>query len=458
MVKRELKLFHPGRVVFFLACVLAEMAPVADHGMVYAKADAVLAANTQVSGIDEKGNLALRQVLQLVLQNNPELAAFSKEIEAREGTKLQAGLFSNPELSIEAEDINSSNKSIQKFATFRISQLIELGGKRSARMNVAALGQELASQAYAAKRLEIIARTASAFIDVLENQEQVSVMEDTLHLVQAAMESVVKRVEAGKAPPMEAIRSKVALSTANIELEQARRNLTAARVKLALLWGESEPRFNQTLGELESFVEIPRFDQLVKYLENNPLVLQSLKNVAQREAMVELEKTRKIPDITVGAGVRRYLETDDTTAVLNMSIPIPIFNRNQGNELEARQRLNKAIDERMSVELQLRTEFTRNYESLLAARNEIKVLHDEVLPGAQNAFEITNRGYQLGKFSFLEMLDAQRAFFQNRILYVRALANYQRLVNAIEQLIATPLADSAKDSTRLDNQGKERIQ
>ncbi|KIO47836.1 TolC family protein, partial [Nitrosospira sp. NpAV] len=128
---------------------------------------------------------------------------------------------------------------IQKLTTFRISQLIELGGKRSARINVAALGQELASQAYTAKRLEIIARTASAFVDVLENQAQVNVLEDTLHLVQAAMESVVKRVEAGKAPPMEAIRSQVALSTANIELEQARRNLIATRTKLALLWGES---------------------------------------------------------------------------------------------------------------------------------------------------------------------------------------------------------------------------
>ena len=459
-VKRRPGSFHPGGVIFFLAFVLTGMMSIQNYGVALANA-AALTADVQAGGISEKGDLTLQQVLQLVLQNNPELSAFSREIAAHEGTKLQAGLFNNPEFSIEAEDINSSNSAIQKFATFRISQLIELGGKRPARMNVATLGQELAAQAHAAKRLEIIARTASAFVDVLENQAQVSVMDDTLHLVQVAMETVVKRVEAGKAPPMEAIRSKVALSTASIELEQARRSLSSARTKLALLWGEAEPRFDRVLGELESFVEIPEFDQLVKRLEENPVVRQSLKNVAQREAMVELEKARKIPDITVDAGIRRYLGTDDTTAVVGMSIPIPIFNRNQGNELEARQRLNKAMDERTSVELQLRTEFVRNYENLLAARNEIRVLHDEVLPGAQNAFEITNRGYQLGKFSFLEMLDAQRTFFQNRILYVRALANYQRLVNTIEQLIAAPLADlatSATDSTRLNNQGKEHNQ
>ena len=444
--------------MFCLGYLLAGVILVSGNGMAFAVEDTALAMDAKASNINGKDELTLRQALQLVLQKNPELAAFSKEIAAYEGTKLQAGLFNNPEFSIEAEDINSSRNDIQKFTTFRISQLIELGGKRPARVSVATLGQEVADQAFAAKRLEIIARTASAFVDVLENQEQVSVMNDTLHLVQVAMETVVKRVEAGKSPPMEAIRSKVALSTASIELEQARRNLSAARTKLTLLWGEAEPQFSQVLGELESFVEIPEFNQLVNRLEGNPIVLQSLKNIAQREAMVELEKAKKIPNITVDAGVRRYLGTDATTAVVGLTIPIPVFNRNQGNELEARQRLNKAMDERASVELQLRTEFARNYENLLAARNEIRVLHDEVLPGAQNAFEITNRGYQLGKFSFLEMLDTQRAFFQSRILYVRALANYQRLINTIEQLIAAPLANSTEDFTRLNNQGKERNQ
>ncbi len=401
------------------------------------------------SSAGDGSELTLYQALQFVLQKNPELAAFSSEIRAFEGTKLQAGLFRNPEFSIEAEDINSSNSAVQRFTTFRISQLIELGGKRPARVNVATLGQELADQAYAAKRLEIIARAANAFIDVLENQAQVRVVDDTVRLSRAALEAVARRVEAGKASPMEEIRSKVAFSTVNIELEQARRGLAAARARLALLWGETEPQFGQALGKLESFIEIPTFEQLIKRLEKNPVILQSIKNIAQREAVVELEKARRIPDITLGAGIRRYLGVDSTTALLDMSIPIPVFNRNQGNELEARHRLNKAVDERMAVELQLRTEFIRTYENLLAARNEIGILRDEVLPGARNAFEITNRGYQLGKFSFLEMLDAQRAFFQNRILYVRALANYQRLINTIEQLVAAPLDESAMDSTGL---------
>ncbi len=66
-------------------------------------------------------------------------------------------------------------------------------------------------------------------------------------------------------------------------------------------------------------------------------------------------------------------------------------------------------------------------------------MRDEIIPAARSAFEVTNKGYELGKFGFLEVLDAQRTLFQNQVLYVRALANYQRLVNEIERLIAAPI-------------------
>ena len=73
------------------------------------------------------------------------------------------------------------------------------------------------------------------------------------------------------------------------------------------------------------------------------------------------------------------------------------------------------------------------------AQNEISILHDDVLPGAKSAFDIANKGYELGRFSFLEVLDAQRTLFQNKVLYIRALTNYHRLINEIERLIASPI-------------------
>jgi cobalt-zinc-cadmium efflux system outer membrane protein len=116
-----------------------------------------------------------------------------------------------------------------------------------------------------------------------------------------------------------------------------------------------------------------------------------------------------------------------------------VFNRNQGNVREAHERLDKAIDEQLATDLRLNIQLSRTYETLLAAQNEIKVLRDDVLPGARSAFNAATIGYELGRFSFLEMLDAQRTLFQNQLLYVRSVATYQKLVNEIERLIGGPI-------------------
>ncbi|MCH9638428.1 MAG: TolC family protein, partial [Betaproteobacteria bacterium] len=82
------------------------------------------------------------------------------------------------------------------------------------------------------------------------------------------------------------------------------------------------------------------------------------------------------------------------------------------------------------------------YEALTAADNEIKMLRDEILPGAKETFSMASRGYELGRFGFLELLDAQRTLFQNQTLYLNALSNYQRLVNEIERLTAEPIENA----------------
>lgn len=170
---------------------------------------------------------------------------------------------------------------------------------------------------------------------------------------------------------------------------------------------------------------------------------RSLKNLEQRRALLTLEKARRIPDVTIGAGIRRYGSgiTNDTTALVSLSIPLPLFDRNQGNVIAAHQRVDRAIDEQATIDLQLKTLLIQAYEALVAADNEIRVLRDEVLPGARETFRMASRGYELGRFNFLELLDAQRTLFLNQTLYLTALLSYQRLVNEIERLVAEPIND-----------------
>ena len=402
---------------------------------------------------EEKRELTLRDAAFLTLQRNPELAAFGKEMRALEGATLQAGLLPNPELSVNVEnignvqpltgDINSTKavaqEVVQQITTIRIYQLVELGGKRAARVNAASLGEALAGQDYEIRRVELIARVANVFTEVLAGQERLRLAEESEQLAQRVVSAVAKRVQAGKVPPIEETRAGVAFSTTRIELEQARRDLAGARKRLTLLWGNNSPQFSKALGNLESSVALPDFETLTERVLASPMALRAMKNIEQRKALLDVEQTRRIPNLTVQAGVVHHAQLGGNTAVAAMILPLPLFDRNQGNIQQAHQRVDKAVDEQAAIELRLKTELTQAYEALAAAQRETSILRDEILPSARSAFDVTNKGYEFGKFGFLEVLDAQRTLFQNQILYVRALANYQRLINEIERLIAAPI-------------------
>jgi cobalt-zinc-cadmium efflux system outer membrane protein len=399
---------------------------------------------------EEKNDLVLRNAARLALQRNPELAAFSKEVQALKGVTLQAGLLPNPELTLFAENAGNLQKVDRSAAvgakeveqqdtTLRINQLIELGGKRAARVKAASLGEEVAEQAYEARRVDLIAQVANVFTEVLAAQEQLRLAEESQQLAQRVVNTVSKRVQSGKVPPIEETKVEVAFSATEIAMVQAQRDLATARKRLALLWGSSSPQFNKVLGNLESLVALPSFEALAERALASPMALRAMKNMEQRKAVLEVEQTRRIPNLTVMAGVLNHSQTGGTTAIAGISIPLQIFDRNQGNLHEAYQRVDKAMDEQMATELRLKSELTQAYEALIAAQNETRILRDSILPRAKSAFEVTNKGYELGKFGFLEVLDAQRTLFQNQVLYVRALANYQRFVNEIERLIAAPV-------------------
>ncbi len=397
---------------------------------------------------NERSTITLLGAVKLMLQHNPELSVVAKEANALKGITLQAGLLPNPELFFDIEDLSArTNGPGSEFVSIRIGQLIELGGKRSARSSVASLGQESMMQEYEAKRLALIAQTANLFADVLSAQEQLKLVQSRRDLAQQVMDTAKKRVFVGEAPPVEEIKSSLALATTEIELKQAQRNLNISRKQLAMLWGNSLPTFSHALGDLESFVEIPALHILEAQLLNNPQILRRKIILEQRKASLVLEEAQRIPDVTINAGVRRFTEDADTAALVGLAIPLPIFNRNQGNIMAAHERVDKATDESSALTLRLENLLIKAYEDLIAVQTEITLLRDEILPGAKSAFEVSRRGYELGKFGFLEMLDAQRTLFQNQTLYLRALTNYQYLVNEIERLIAAPID---KDSMQVD--------
>jgi outer membrane protein, heavy metal efflux system len=387
------------------------------------------------------GALTLRQALALTLTHNPELAAVSYDIRIAEARILQAKLLPNPEAQFTSENIAGSgdySNGKRSENTLLLGQLIELGGKRRARVSEAAFGRDLADFDYETKKREVFLKTAQDFIDVLAIQRRVTIDEQLVRLANDFIPVAVKRIEAGKASTLEKTRFDVALGSARIDLEQAKHDLVAARQRLASRWGSLKPRFASAVGDLDVTPATASFDALARRLPANPRLARFGAEVAQREAALAREKAAGVPDITLSAGGREINERNDTTAVVGFSVPLPLWNRNQGNIRAARERIDRADAEQAAAAAALQTELSEGYENLERARAAILILRENVLPGADDALKATTEGYEAGRFSYLDILEARRTTGAARIQYLQAITDYHKALHVIEALTADP--------------------
>ena len=258
-------------------------------------------------------------------------------------------------------------------------------------------------------------------------------------LAERVVEAVSARVRAGKVSPVEETRTRVTLASVKIEQARAVRELEAARKRLGATWGSTTPRFKTARGKLDQVLPIPTLENLIQRLTQNPDLARWVTEIAQRQATIDLEQSRAIPDLTASLGVTQFTDSNDSALVAGVSIPLPLFNRNQGNIRTAHERLTKAMEERRAAEVSVTTALNTAYQNLAAAQIEVTTLKTQILPGAQSAFNAASAGYRLGKFGFLEVLDAQRTLFGAKAQYLRALASYHQAVAEVERLIGEPV-------------------
>ncbi|CAH1071996.1 TolC family protein [Candidatus Nitrotoga sp. 1052] len=373
--------------------------------------------------------LTLKSALELAYGANAALSTAKRELEAVAGSILQAGLRPNPRVEALIEDPRPENR----LTAIYVSQSLELGGKRPARIAAAERRRDVASAELNAMRAEIRAAVMVAFFDVLVAQERFLLTQGLVELSQRATTAASKRVTAGKVSPVEETKARVAEASVRVELSQAATSLKMARKRLTAIWGNATPRFERAEGQVEALPALPALNDLTARLANSPGLARAQLEVNRRQALVEVERSLRIPDVTLSLGGRRNVDINQ--ALLGVSLPIPIFNRNQGNILEALRRTDKARDELSGTEIRLNNEIAQALERLNVARQEIEVLQQEILPGAQSAYDAATKGYIMGKFSFLEVLDAQRTLFQAKSQYLRALAEAHRSAAEIERVL-----------------------
>ena len=364
-------------------------------------------ASSTTAAFAQDESVSLSEALAKAGAESPAVEVSRAEIEVARGNQKQASLRPNPELSVEVENIAGSGmfKGLRSTEyTVSVGQRLELGGKRSARTRAASAQTNLAEIQAAIAQAELTSSVRLAFTDAVAAKSRLDfamrVVERNRELARIAK----ILVETGRDPPLRALRANAALGEAEAELEAARANEYSARLSLAALWGSQTPPVQVDTvwldgNTLEFEADLSRTLQIQ--------LVEADRNAAS--AIVSRERTNAIPDLTVSGGARRFEENGDTAFVLGASIAIPFGNRNQGS-IQAAEANVRAADARSALRLvEINREYNIARNQLGATQSRVETLNSQTLPQAEEALRLAQLGYQYGKFTLLDVLDAASA-------------------------------------------------
>jgi cobalt-zinc-cadmium efflux system outer membrane protein len=372
----------------------------------------------------------------VALVSSPELTPIAWEIRAEEARALQAGLFPNPRSDLLVENLPGSGgfqHGSQAQVTLQLSQLVELGGKRRARTEAAHRSTDVARSEYEMRRVDVLADVTGKFIDVLERQHALDLAGEAVRLGEATLRTTRFRVQAGATSPAEEKRAAIALSRSRLAEEDIRHELAVSRAALAATWGGTTARFDRVEGDLFARERTPQWEALEQRLVGSPALARQISEEQLREAEIRLAGAKRIPDLTISAGPR-WLDRAGAQAVFGFSVPLPFFDRGQAAEAEARARMGRAAAERHATEVRLRALLFRLQQELVHAGHVLDLLQKDILPETREALSIVREGFEHGRSSQLELLDAERTFVEVRREQIEAAASFHRFVLDIERL------------------------
>jgi cobalt-zinc-cadmium efflux system outer membrane protein len=375
--------------------------------------------------------------LQRALEANPRLTAAERDINIATGRKLQASVLPNPEISFDADNVFGTGPYQGTGAaeyTLQLSQLIELGGKRSARIAAGSAELETYRWQREAVRLEILSDTAIAYFNVLAAQRRIAIYDQQIAALQRLTPLLQKRVDAGASPPSEVARAQIAADLVRAERERSRATLAIARLELTTLMGGTVPDFPGVVGDLGRIGRPQPFHVLQKALQQNPQLIRFTALRAQRDAELLVARLKPIPDLRAGVAWRHFRETRDDAFRLGISIPIPLFDQNRGGVIEADQQRSKVEAEYVAAVGQLNLTLGRAYENMIAAAREIEILRTGAIPKVKQATQSMEEGYEQGRFTLLELLDMQSTATQTAVRELDALMNFHVALATIEGL------------------------
>ena len=403
-------------------------------------ATAVACASPVVAQTQRAATLTLPQALQRAASVSPRLIAADRTIGMSDGRREQARALPNPTLGLDVDNFAPGGavpgQAVE--TTLLLSQLVELGGKRDARVAAALGDYDAARLEREATRLELFSDVTLAFVSALAAQRRIALLDRHVAALDRLVPLIQRRVDAGASSPAEVTRAQVAIGFTRLERERSSLSLTQARRELAILMGSAVPDFAFVAGDFDRMPRPAPFDDVVRAIEANPQLARWTAVRARRDAELLSARLKSIPDVTASVGWRRYGDTPENALRLGVSLPIPVLDQNRGGIREAQEAAQKAEADRAINRQTLVSIVGKAHDTASSALAQLDLLRRVVLPAARRTLSTIEAGYDQGRFTALEMLDAHQKVADAELMEHAALASLHIALATIEGLIGGP--------------------
>ncbi len=398
--------------------------------------------------IEVRPGLTLDHLEKLALTHNPTIGGAGALVMQQQGVLKQAGLYPNPTVGYVRSDPDQSGKS-QTQGVF-VSQDIVTGGKLQLARSAARLEVEQSTWQLEAQQTRVINDVRIRFYETLGAQHAVLA---ALDLEKIAVEGVkiaeqLLAAKVGTRPDL--LQAEIQLSVVRASLRDARLRYDGAWRQLSAVVGLREMPPALLSGDLEGEMPALDWDVLVRQLlANSPLLKAQQAQISAAEYELKLARVQVIPNINVQVVAQRDSTEKFSSVSSFVGVPIPIFNRNQGNIISAEGRLLQQRKEHERIQLALVDQLAGSYRQYQSLRHQAEQLKKEILPRAKENLDLTVQGYKVGRFDFSRVLTARQLYFQSNLTYVDSLTEFRKTAIEIAGLQLTGGLNPAEAGTAL---------
>ena len=385
----------------------------------------ILADDRVVAPVEATQSLTLADLESLAAQSNPTLVQAAAAVDQTRGNLIQAGLYPNPQVGYLRTDANKAGQSRSQ-GVF-VGQEFVTAKKRQKAQAVQSAEVDRLSWQYQAQVQRVVNDVRIRYYDVLGAEQSVKMADRLVGIAENGLKTTEKLFEARQASKADVLQARIQLKTVRLTLRESEIRHRTAWKQLTHVVGVPDMPLTAVAGVIDG--DIPERDFDASYhelLAGSPQVRAAEVRVSHARAELVSEQAQVVPNVTLQVVAERDQINQFNSVNTFLSVPVPIFNRNQGNIFHAQADIREACQEVERTKLALRDTLAEAFQRYETAKTQVETLRDEILPDAKESLEVTIAGYKSGEISILQVLAARQTYFQNSLAYIQAWTEVKR--------------------------------